>query len=389
MRRVRETELGSTDASLLDAPLPPESGEGDSAPAPERTIAEKEPAKASPAAIEIFADEPRLADIARAVVAEDAATKARNVAKEMLAAAEANRPSVPAEPAFRAAAPRHVEPKAVQAVHEATARSELPARDRKEEPRRGFGVIALGAAGALALAAGAALYVTVRTAPERGAVAEASAESPAPGSATEAKPAAVAKADEAPPRPQDVHEAVTLEDLAPAAAAPAQGASQKGSAASAAAAAPPTTTLDGLSGKEALAYRMKKADSAGNAKGKLVLEETPEGDEQQVVQAAPPPQANAVSAAEPGGLPPHPSLGAVQAAVGSVMMGARSCLAGQESGSKATVVFGSDGKVRSVTLSGPAAGSPAESCVRSALSGARVPPFTDVTYSASLTVRPL
>ena len=87
-------------------------------------------------------------------------------------------------------------------------------------------------------------------------------------------------------------------------------------------------------------------------------------------------------------VPNRPSVGAIQGAVGSVMAGARSCLAGQETGSKATVTFGADGHVKSVSVAGPAAGTPAEGCVRSALMGARVPPFSEPEYSASFTVRP-
>jgi len=121
-------------------------------------------------------------------------------------------------------------------------------------------------------------------------------------------------------------------------------------------------------------------------------------------QAAPQPEAvtlNETQAATPAqqqgakqavasneALPTHPSSGAIQGAIGSVMGGARSCIAGQEAGSKATVSFGADGRVKSVALAGPAAGTPAEGCIRSALMGARVPPFSDPEYSASFTVRP-
>ena len=89
-----------------------------------------------------------------------------------------------------------------------------------------------------------------------------------------------------------------------------------------------------------------------------------------------------------GSLPDHPSTGAVQAAVGTVMGAARACVAGQSAASRATVNFGSDGKVQSVAVSGPAQGTNAEPCLRSALSGARVQPFARAAYSVNLTVRP-
>jgi hypothetical protein len=88
-----------------------------------------------------------------------------------------------------------------------------------------------------------------------------------------------------------------------------------------------------------------------------------------------------------GSLPDHPSTGAVQAAVGTVMGTARACVAGQDAPSRATVSFGSDGRVRSVVVAGPAAGTSAEPCLRNALGGARVQPFARPSYSVNLTVR--
>jgi hypothetical protein len=88
------------------------------------------------------------------------------------------------------------------------------------------------------------------------------------------------------------------------------------------------------------------------------------------------------------GPPEKPSTGAVQAALGSVIGGARSCVSGQERPSSATVVFGSDGRVQSVAVSGAAAGTPAAACIRSALEKARVHPFAKPTFSASVTIRP-
>ena len=52
------------------------------------------------------------------------------------------------------------------------------------------------------------------------------------------------------------------------------------------------------------------------------------------------------------------------------------------------VTFKSDGTVQSVSVSGGAAGKPAEACIRSALSKARIPPFAQPTFTAPTTVRP-
>jgi hypothetical protein len=89
-----------------------------------------------------------------------------------------------------------------------------------------------------------------------------------------------------------------------------------------------------------------------------------------------------------GGTPEKPALGAVQAAVGAVLGSARACVAGQDDASSATITFGSDGRVQSVAVSGPAQGTNAEPCIKAALSKARVQPFSRPTFAASTAVRP-
>jgi hypothetical protein len=93
-------------------------------------------------------------------------------------------------------------------------------------------------------------------------------------------------------------------------------------------------------------------------------------------------------AATAGDIPEKPSVGAVQAAIGSVLGGARACVAGQDAPSQATVTFGSDGRVQSVGVSGPAAGTPAAACIKAALSKARVQPFARPTFTVGTPVRP-
>jgi hypothetical protein len=92
----------------------------------------------------------------------------------------------------------------------------------------------------------------------------------------------------------------------------------------------------------------------------------------------------------PGGLPEKPSVGAVQAAMASVLGGARACVAGHSAPSSAVLVFGGlDGRVQSVTVQGPAAGTPSESCIRTALKQARVQPFALDTFTVRTTpIRP-
>jgi hypothetical protein len=103
------------------------------------------------------------------------------------------------------------------------------------------------------------------------------------------------------------------------------------------------------------------------------------------VLAAPTPAAAPVSA---GSVPQRPSQGAVTSALSGVLASARKCIAPDDGPSRAHVVFGSDGSVQSTTVTGPAAGAPAEGCIKDALSKAHVPPFAEATYGATVTVRP-
>ena len=87
-----------------------------------------------------------------------------------------------------------------------------------------------------------------------------------------------------------------------------------------------------------------------------------------------------------GPVPPRPDASAVRAAIASVLPSARACLSQQTF--EADITFGSDGTVRSVNVSDSE--SPRVSaCVRTALARARVPPFSDPTFSESgVIVRP-
>ena len=80
--------------------------------------------------------------------------------------------------------------------------------------------------------------------------------------------------------------------------------------------------------------------------------------------------------------------GAIQGALGTALPSARACLEPDDPISHATVTFQSDGSVGSVTVTGGAAGKPAEACIRSALSKARVSPFAQPSFSVPATIRP-
>jgi hypothetical protein len=93
--------------------------------------------------------------------------------------------------------------------------------------------------------------------------------------------------------------------------------------------------------------------------------------------------------AKPEG-PLEPSMGDVSSAMARVKPAATACLNGQPSNATVTasVTFSSDGRVASVAVSGPGAAA-AGGCVKSALSGARVSPFSKPSFSISTTIRPV
>jgi hypothetical protein len=89
-----------------------------------------------------------------------------------------------------------------------------------------------------------------------------------------------------------------------------------------------------------------------------------------------------------GDIPETPPQGAIQGAIGSHRTAARACVDGYDAASRATIVFSSSGKVDSVSVAGPAAGTKAEACIVRALSKAAVGPFRRPTFSVTTTVTP-
>ncbi len=87
-------------------------------------------------------------------------------------------------------------------------------------------------------------------------------------------------------------------------------------------------------------------------------------------------------------LPEHPSPGAVQAAIGTVLGGAKACVAEADEATVARVTFKSSGEVSGVTVTGWASANGKSGCVVSALKGARVGAFTDASYSFPVSIRP-
>jgi len=89
-----------------------------------------------------------------------------------------------------------------------------------------------------------------------------------------------------------------------------------------------------------------------------------------------------------GDIPETPPQGAIQGAIGSHRQAARACLEGHDSPSRATILFASTGKVQSVNVAGPAAGTGAEACIARTLSKAAVGPFRRPSFSVTTTISP-
>jgi len=81
----------------------------------------------------------------------------------------------------------------------------------------------------------------------------------------------------------------------------------------------------------------------------------------------------------------RPSPGAVVGAINSVLPAARACLGPDDPVRSGAVVFRSDGSVSRVDLRGAKA---EDGCLQSALSKARVEPFSDDSFTTRVTVRP-
>jgi hypothetical protein len=78
----------------------------------------------------------------------------------------------------------------------------------------------------------------------------------------------------------------------------------------------------------------------------------------------------------------------VASGVGSAKEQARACLSPDSPISHANITFDSTGSVTSVSVTGFAAGKPAEGCIKAALRRAKLPAFAQPTYTTGVTIRP-
>lgn len=362
--RLADVEQGSTPEELLAAPLPTTDDDGvldtsgpNGVPSSTPDSVPDRPAPSAPAG--------SLADLARASMAASAkadddlsdiareslslASRSRHSAPD-IAAALANRPSRPSVPPASTPAP-------VPAPADADlARHSHPAPARK---RRGSGPLIGAGVAVLGLAAAAMIFLRGHSQPE------ALATNP-----NVAPRAAAAAASAAPPKAaSDDNAGVLSLDQLPNGELAAKPA--------ATAAAPRALALGAKrSAPAATAAPQEEAKYKASSKGEKAAP-----DDKPIPGMKP-------AEGTTGGLPDKPSTGAVAVAVGAVLGSARACVAGQDKPSHAVIVFGSDGRVKGVSVSGPAAGTPAAGCIRAALSQARVQPFARDRFSVGTPVRP-
>jgi hypothetical protein len=256
------------------------------------------------------------------------------------------------------------------------------------EPKKG-GMLWLGIGGVVAAAAAAVLMLRSQPSEAPAASTKASpaavAPPPAPAAKQAAAPKEEAKVAENTPPPSEPDQAVDPSSL-PHASAPRAPAGQPGGAH---AVAPGPEKSVAVAGKSA---PTKPVIVANN------LPENPASDglDKALRQAAGPTDTPSEGAAnsssrpqfDPGSVPQKPAAGAIAGGIGSVMSEARACLGLDDPISYASITFASAGTVSSVSISGFAAGKPAEGCIKAALSKAKVPPFAQPSYTQKVTVRP-
>jgi hypothetical protein len=323
-----------SDEELLAAPLPAEPGEDG---------AEAEPAPMS------------LAELARQSVADEAKAEDADFARDALSVASQARASQPVIPvSVRAEAARiAIRNKPAEAVPTPSPTLTASAPPTARPPRAPWIAAALMLGG---LVIAVSIVWRARQPQDPIAFMPKTADAPA---ATAAAPKAVAGGGDP--------EAMTFDQL--------PGEAEKGAKAAAGSKLPRAA-----GGAAAVAKAEEPAPAAADPappEPKAAAKPKPDEDEKGLKPAA-----------SPTDVPQKPSTGAVNAAIGSVLGGARACVAGHKEPSRATLTFGSDGRVQSVAVSGPAGGTGAEGCIRAALSRARVQAFSRPTFSVGVTVRP-
>lgn len=229
----------------------------------------------------------------------------------------------------------------------------------------GVGIAAIG----LAAAAAFAFWTKTKTPDNPTAPVSAAVETSAPAepSAEEAGKARPTEDDAATPEEGVIDISQLADATGAATAAPAVGGPLPGG---------PLPTASAVAKKD------EKPAGPGEELGDAIRDRAGGGDDaaEEAEPAAGEPSRKAV--------PDIPPTGAVTSAINAVRGNAKSCVAGADEPSSATITFSSSGAVQGVSVGGWAQGKGAAACIKSALQGARVPPFARPTYATSVTIRP-
>jgi len=275
-----------------------------------------------------------------------------------------------------------VAPEVAAAVPQAAAAIVVPIGAAKAKPqgeKKPSGAVIAAAVAAFALAATVAMYVRTSRHDQSPAPV---AQTPAPATATQAavKPTATAAPhdDAIDPMALPLANAPTATMTGMLPMAPVSPATPV-----AIASAPPAVAASAAASSDPAAVASAAPNSSGTLEDQMRQAAGPS-----VSATAAPPTAADTSTGATGNVPGKPSQGAVSGAIGAVMPAARACLEAEDPVSHATIVFRSDGSVKSVSIDGGIAGKPQEACVRAALIRAHVPPFAQPDFMGFATIRP-
>jgi hypothetical protein len=247
------------------------------------------------------------------------------------------------------------------------------AKEKEEKKGGGFGGIAIALVG---IAAAAAIFVFLKVDPFKAKPQEEAAKPVETAPAEETKEEPAAKVEEPAPQndaPPADDGALDIDKLAEASAAPDTPPPPAGGPGPA-----PVAKND----VEAKDEKPQKVNADGTLEDAMRDQVGADGTKKDDATPA------SDDASLPKNIPDRPPTGKVTAAVGSVMGGAKACVSGADDVSRANITFGSSGAVKSVSVSGWAAGKPAASCIQSALKGANVGPFSDPSFVFGVTIRP-
>lgn len=332
----------------------------------------------------LFDEEPQAAAPASAPPAGPASARASVPASQPPASQDATQPL----PSLPPTAPPSVAPASLPqpAGAPVAANAAVANAPRQAEGKGRGGMVALLVGGVVALGAAAAggfLLVKSQNPVEAEPVAmtavEATPAEPVAEPPAE-EPAATAEAEPAEPTPDELPSAMPEEpEVVAAAPAPKRGAKAAPAAKPAAAPKPKPEGPVKMTEKDLAA----SPSGSGLDLGAAIQKEV--GDDGS--KTATPAAATTGNAPRVANVPRKPSQGAVTGAIGAVLRGARACLGPDDPVSRASIVFGSDGTVQSVSVTGGAKGKPAEACIKSALMKAKLQPFAEPSYTANITVR--